>query len=297
MEDNTVNTVNQSLLNFQITQHQLDTARDLLSKALAENSILSQQKTENKLIILEDKKRDPYSNQYVTKSKLELDIKDPEVSKVILDAIAKVDTSELSATIEEKEHTIKDLAKQVEEYNDLLAKERSNSNKNRIANEESFAEKTRKLKKQYEDSILDLEIDKETLAKALADLKKDKTQQQIELARQEEIDALTEKLDALEAFNQKVKSEKNPWKLKKLVDNVKSLEEFRTEYPWSSKFRTKVYNAVDRVEAFVEMLKSIGKPVDKIEPCRCTPTPNVCREHWECYACGSDDIGPCDNDY
>jgi dGTP triphosphohydrolase len=257
MENNTVNSVNISLSEY----NALNSTRDLLAKALTEVETIRKEQTpkENKIVVLEKKEGNPFTGGYKTVSKLELDIEDPKTASVILDTISKVETAELSTKIVEKETEIKKLMSEVEEIKDTLQNERRESIRYTRDTASDIETKIHKLKKGYEDSINELNEDKDTLAKALSDLKKNKTQEQIELAHQEELAQLNEKVDSLSEFQSNIINETNPWKLRTFLNSYKNAQNFKAFNPWIDKLYTRTRSAVEKVENFVQLLKNVGR--------------------------------------
>jgi hypothetical protein len=294
MEHTEINSVNESLLNYNITQSHLATTRDLLAKAHAELDILRSQE-KSKVVVFEKRVSDPnYYGNYKTISTLELDVNDPVVSSTLLETMTKVKTDELTDQITKLENTIKQLTVVIDQSRDLIESERKNNGKRVREVEEGKQEAIRKLKKGYEETILELEIDKETLAKSLSDLKKDKTQIQIEVARQEEIQQLEDKASALQNFKAKVEElENNPIKLRKFLKSVQAVANAKVDYPWIDKMWSRIYSATNTVDNFIHMLKSVGKLPEKPVP---TPVNNwqYGNKAFICNCCG--DECDCDGD-
>jgi hypothetical protein len=274
---NNINSVNQSLLSYDISQNQLASARDLLAKYETELEILREQK-DNRIVIVEKKQYNPSRNTYDTVSEMKLNVEDPNVSSTLLEIVGKVKTDELTNEIKQKEDNIKTLTAEAERWRDLIDAERKSNGKRIREVEEGKSEAIRKLKKGYEETILELEIDKETLAKSLSDLKKDKTQQHIELARQEEIDQLNDKANALQNFKVKVEElENNPIKLRKFLKSVQAVADTSVTYPWLDKMWARVYSATETVSNFVTLIKSVGRLPEKSVP---TPTSTTNYPVW-----------------
>lgn len=276
-----VNNVNISLSEYNVMKANADAARDLLTKATTELNILRQKQTDNKIVVIEKRVGDNYGQKTV--EKLELDIKDPEVSKVILDAMSKVDNSELTEKISKLEDTIKGLKSNLEErqlqYEVAERQFRSQKGKDSDAHKEEI----RRLKKGYEDSLLDLEIDKETLQKALKDLKVNKTQEQLELAREEELTQLRGKLDALESFKDQIyEFESKPWKLGSFLKLFRAARKFRDERPWIHNLYSNTVNAVERVESFARLITNVGKTEGKSNCCKQSTKPSSVA-YWNGY--------------
>jgi hypothetical protein len=277
-----VNSVSISLSEY----NALNSTRDLLTKTLAELEIARKEKEENKIITIEKKEYDPNRGSYKTITKLELDIENPKVSEVILDTISKCETAEL-------EDKLKTQKAETESWKDSLDNERRNSDRKLADIRDSHSKELRKLRKAWEEEVEELSDDKDALVKSLADLKKDKTQAQIELARQEEISDLQDKINAMESFQDKVNlNANNPFKLKSFLNNFKNANDFRTDHPWFNKLYARTYSAIDKVEKFAELLKTVGK-VDKKqisynEPKKaCSPytyqvinVENMCASSW-----------------
>jgi hypothetical protein len=266
---NNLNSVNLSLSEYNMLNQSLAVTRDSLAKVTAELGIL-RSKEEDKVIIVEKRLIDPHYGGQTTVEKLQLDINDPATSAKLLEVISKVDTSELSQTIKKKEDEIKSLKTKLNDALDTLeGAERSFKSSNRTEADLN-KEVIRKLKKGYEDTILDLEIDKDTLVKALADLKKDKTQQQIELARTGEIEELNAKINALETFKSGVNEHIDSlWKLRTFLKSVQNANQFVTNNSWFNTLRTRTHSAIERVREFTNMLKEVGKLPEKSEKCTC----------------------------
>jgi hypothetical protein len=266
---NNLNSVNLSLSEYNMLNQSLAVTRDSLAKVTAELGIL-RSKEEDKVIIVEKRFFDPNYGGQTTVEKLQLDINDPATSAKLLEVISKVDTSELSQTIKKKEDEIKSLKTKLNDALDTLeGAERSFKSSNRTEADLN-KEVIRKLKKGYEDTILDLEIDKDTLVKALADLKKDKTQQQIELARTGEIEELNAKINALETFKSGVNEHIDSlWKLRTFLKSVQNANQFVTNNSWFNTLRTRTHSAIERVREFTNMLKEVGELPEKSEKCKC----------------------------
>lgn len=262
---NTVNSVNISLSEYNVMKANFEATRDLLTKATTELNVLRNQKTDNKLIVVEKKTSDGWGGSKVTE-RLELDVKDPKVSEVLLDVISKVETAELSSKIEEKEAEIKRLKSQLEDNNLSFESMARNYRKNVEDKDDAYEKKLRKLKKESEEAILKLEEDKETLQKALKDLKVNKTQEQLELAREEELSQLKDQINSLNEFKDKVvEFENNPLKFRNFLKLYRAARQFRSERPWINNIWTNTVNAVERVEAFTRLLKNVGKVENKSE--------------------------------
>jgi hypothetical protein len=257
---NTVNSVNISLSEYNITKSNLDIARDLLQKAQVEINILREQEPKNKVIVTERRVVDPRYGCEKTVEKLSFNIDDPSASNKLLEVISKVETSELSTKLEDKSREIINLKDHIANLNETIATtDRANRSQLRNVTDEN-SDKIRKLKKNYDDQILTLVEDKETLSKALEDLKVDKTQEQLELAHVEELSELNEKITALEDFKSEVTSvASNPWKLKSFLSSFQNTSNFIKDRPWLNKMSQRVHDAVERVELFAETIKSIGK--------------------------------------
>ena len=271
-----VNNVNISLSEYNVIKANADAARDLLAKATTELNILRQKQTDNKLIVIEKRVNDGY-NTPKTVQKLELDIKDPEVSKVILDAMSQVDNSELTKKIETLEEKLKVLKSDYEENQLALEIQYREYRSNQRKSSDEHKEEIRRLKKGYEDALLDLEIDKETLQKALKDLKVNKTQEQLELAREEELVQLRDKISALSSFKDKVFELKhNQFKFRNFINLYKAARQFGEERPWINNIWSNSVNAAERVYAFTRLIKNVGKLEDKkeVKP-SCKPVTNA----------------------
>ena len=278
-----VNNVNISLSEYNVIKANADAARDLLAKATTELNILRQKQTDNKLIVIEKRVNDGY-NTPKTVQKLELDIKDPEVSKVILDAMSQVDNSELTKKIETLEEKLKVLKSDYEENQLALEIQYREYRSNQRKSSDEHKEEIRRLKKGYEDALLDLEIDKETLQKALKDLKVNKTQEQLELAREEEIAQLTDKLNALEQFKDQVyEKQSKPWKLVSFLKLFRDARHFREERSWIHNIWSNSITAAERVEAFTRLIKNVGKTEDKKEVKGCCKQPAT-PAYWNGYS-------------
>jgi DNA repair exonuclease SbcCD ATPase subunit len=259
---NNINTVNTSLSSCNDLKSNLEITRDLLTKATTELNVLRANQKDNKVVLVQQIERDRYGND-TSKQMLKLDIEDPNTSSAILDIISKVKTSELQQKVTEGEDKIKQLKSQLESAQE----EQKNLEKFYLHrtrdDEDRKKEEIRKLRKGYEESIDSLEEDKKTLAKALTDLKKDKLQEQIELAREQELTDLREKLDALEEFQSLVVNEKNPFKLRNFIANKLNADRFAINHPWFNKMRSNINSAVDRVESFTRMIANVGKLPEK----------------------------------
>jgi DNA repair exonuclease SbcCD ATPase subunit len=263
-----VNTVNIPLSDYNILKSNLDATRDLLSKATTELNIERSKKTNNKIVVVEKFPTDRYGNIVGEKKEcLSLDIDDPTTSSKILDIISKVETAELQQKVLDKENEVKQLKSSLEDAQELnkniekfyLHRTRDDEDRNK--------EVLRKLKKGYEESIDELEEDKQTLAKALANLKKDKTEEQIELARQEELLELQKKVSSLSDYQWKIEREKNPFKLWKFIRNKMNAEHWVSDNSWYNGMSTRVYTAVERVENFIRLIANVGKLPEKKTSC------------------------------
>ena len=177
MENNTipVNSVNISLSEYNVVKSNLDITRDLLSKATAELDILRNQEAKNKLIVVERQERDQRYGGVKTIESLTFNVSDPEASNKILDVISKVETSELTKKIEEKEQLLKDLKSQIDEKDDYVTTLKNSNRRNMQRLEEEQEIKLHKISRKSEQQILELTEQKEDLIKSLSDLKKDKT--------------------------------------------------------------------------------------------------------------------------
>lgn len=260
---NTVNNVNISLSDYNTLKSNFDASRDLLTKATTELSVLRNQKTDNKLLIIERRQSDNWGGTRIVEN-LELNIKDPEVSKTLLDVISKVETSELSKKIEDKEEELKRLKSDFEETRLQYEVAERAQRRELKAIEDSNRDLTRKLKKGYEETILELEIDKETLQKALKDLKVNKTQEQLEVAREEELSALKNEISALNSFKSEVDcytdgTLKGMLKARKFVNDFNNARKFRTDRPWVRNLWANTMTALERVQSFANVMKSVGK--------------------------------------
>jgi hypothetical protein len=257
---NTLNTVTIPLSDYNSLKNEVENAKQLAIRWQEQTRQAERvQEDKNKIIVIQKQVPDLNYGGMRTVETLKLDIDNPEASTKILDIISKVDTAELSKKIEEKENEVKILKVKYQETLDVLENTERMFKHSARRDEDAKKEEIRKLKKGYEDSILDLEIDKETLVKALADLKKDKTQVQIELARQEEIDDLKSKVLALQSFRDKTNSIKNPWKLRRFLQAVIDSNNWVHANAWASGLYSKTISAVDRIESFTRMLKEVGK--------------------------------------
>jgi hypothetical protein len=293
-----VNVVSIPLSDYNVLNINLSNTRDLLAKTTTELEVLKNQNTtdtSNKIIVYEKQKQDRWGKDMGVSERLVLDVEDATVSAKLLDVISKVETSELSQQIKDKNDEIKTLKTVIDTNQESLDRlERANRNSFRSL-EETTADKIRKLKKSHDEKIEELETDKETISKALADLKKDKTQQQIEFARQEEITQLNDKLDALNNFKSTIDSLKgDPKGIKRFLEGVQASEKARIEWPWIDKMWKNIYAATNAVDNFVRMIKEVGNTKKE---CDCTPIPvnnwfyGNDRPHYVCYECGSDDVG------
>ena len=270
---NNLNTVTIPLSDYNVMKSNLETSRDLLSKTMAEANILRtkelQQKS-NSIIVLE--RRDGYK---VTE-KLELDINDPIASAKVLDIISKVDTAELSKAIEDKESQIKSLKFTVSDLNYQLQNGDKDHTRTMDSILDSKVEEIRKLKKGYETTINELNDDKDLLVQSLADLKVDKTKEQLELAHAQELQDLNEKLNALNLFKSRINGTTNPFKLWNLIKRMEDADHFVTEYPWYNKLKARTNDAVETLRSFAEIIGLVGKLPEKkcdkrVEPC-CVPS-------------------------
>jgi hypothetical protein len=287
--ENTMNTVNISLSEYNSLNSKLSNTQALLDQTKANLNLLQSQEKTNKVIVLEKREWDNCGGTKV-KSSVTLDIKDPEVSKEILKVIEEVETSELSKTIEDQKAKIKNLTNSVEDLRDVLeSTERSFRASTRSA-DESKETQIRKLKKGYEDAILDLEIEKETLVKSLADLKVNKTKEQLEVVRQQEILDLKDKNAALQEY--KEKSEYlGFFKFKQFVANARNAQRFLSENGWINKLWKSTSNAMNELDTYVRLLTQVGKLPEKkqeINNCNCGKKGWVYPTHaYASVSCGS----------
>lgn len=257
MENNTINTVNLPLSDYNLLKSNLETTKDLLNKATTTINVLEKQQKENKIVILE---RQRYDSDYGTRveSTIKYDISKPEVAEELLNVISKVDNSELVTQLRTKEEALKNAVAKLKEtqetYESIM---RNNDFENRKKRDEQ-KEELRKLKKGYEEAILELEIDKETLVKALADLKKDKTAEQIELARQQEIADLKAEISDLTHLKESLLGGtlKDAYAFRKSFWNA---QRFIASHSWLKGINRVTNSAIDKVDSFVSLMKSVGK--------------------------------------
>lgn len=262
MEQNTipVNTANISLSDYNVTKANLDTTRDLLSKALAKLEVLENEEPKNKLVVVERKQYDERYGGTKTVEKLTFDVQDPVASGKLLEVISKVETSELSNQIDEQKSEIRTLKNQIDEYQLNIDRLSTSTRRNIRDLEERQEDKVHKIERAHTELVRDLTEDKADLVKALSDLKKDKTQQQVELARQEELDELNEKINMLETFKSNVENvSNNPFKLKSFLNSVSNAARFINYNQWMNKLKNRTYSAMERVEAFAIAIKNVGK--------------------------------------
>ena len=279
--ENNVNTVNVSLSDYNLMKSNYDAAKELLTKSTEHIILLEKQQKENKVITLEKKVWD--SNYgYKTVQELKLDIQDPKVSEKILEVISEVDTGQLSNTIEEKENEIKLLRTKLEDTRDVLDTTERSFKNSRRHDEDAHEKRIYELRKGYEDTILDLEIAQEKLQKDLANLKKDKTEQQLEVARQEELTELNAKLTALQDYQNEVRN-LSFFGFKKFDKNWRIAKNWLADRPWANKIWSNVYSAVDRIQAFARVISEVGKlPEKKLEcaPQNISYCNSICTRNW-----------------
>jgi hypothetical protein len=285
---NTVNSVNIDLSQYNVMQSNLDSTRDLLAKTTAELNVLRNQEPQNKLIVVEEKVYDPKYGGNKLQKKLIIDVNSPQASEKLLDVISKVETSELTQKIAEKDVEIETVKHKLENFIDVLEAERRNNKRDRIAITTDYDDKIRKIKKANEEVVLELTEDKETLTKALSNLKKDKTAEQVELAHVEELKDMEEKVNALSEFKtQVIINASNPLKLRKFINNFNNAKDFNTDNSWFNKLYNYAYTASDRIEAFVRMIKNVGKIERSEEKVSCGTQPSSYITYvTECDCCG-----------
>jgi hypothetical protein len=278
--ENTINTVNISLSEYNNLNKSLQEKTELLAQTRANLNLLQTQEKENQIIVVETRERDSWTGSTRVKSSLTLDINDPLVSTKLLDIISKVDNSELVNQVQRKEDDLKQAQNVITQLGvnaqEKNLREIENESKLRHAKRieaEAKADEIRKLKKEYEDQILDLKVDKETLQKALKELKLNKTSEQLELARQEELADMRDKINALEKFKISVDLLQNkPIKLRTFISNSKLAYSFSAARPWLNNLWRNTGNALEKSEAFAKVMNSIGVLPKKDKNC--------CKNGW-----------------
>jgi len=258
--NNNINTVTVSISDYNLLKSNLEDTKDLLRKTQAE----LQTKKDNKILIVQKNGYDGYG--YTKTDKLSFDISDPDVSEKILEIISKIDNEELKNVITDKTKRIDELKADLQDANssnDRLARSISELK----LNHKKDIEKVVKLY-EFETSTLRFDQNKELrsqkekyqkIEKDLNDLKEDKLQAQIELARELEISDLKDQIKVLNSYKDEIESiSGNPFKVSKFVKRVRIAAKMLANNKWLDKLYTNTNNAVQRVESFKKMLDSIS---------------------------------------
>lgn len=261
-----INTVNINLSEYTELNNKLNDRENQLSSVKAELALLKSQEKTNKIIVVDEREYDPYTGGQKTVSKLDINVQDPEVSNVILDIISKVDNSELTTKIKEKEaiidnleYTIKTFRKQVENSADRY-RELEKLHKLELSDfNETRTKELRKVKKGYEETIETLEENVSKLQKDLKLLKTDKTEAQLEIARQQEMADLRDKINTLEDFKTSVLDVKdNPFKLREFIKGFELARKFRESRRWINNIYSNTITALENIQAYKKVMDSIG---------------------------------------